>query len=149
AVLLLNNPYGEELAWSLAAGGIRRSGRIGPGEQRAVPVTVAVPPYAQSGMRTMTLPLTLQGKQDKPVYQSGIYLNYFCCRKIAETSRKAQPIILDSASSLQELVFDPRLPAWQGPEDLSAEIAVWYSEAGLSFDFKVTDQEHCGNENGI
>lgn len=46
-------------------------------------------------------------------------------------------------------MFDPRLPAWQGPEDLSAEIAVWYSEAGLSFDFKVTDQEHCGNENGI
>ena len=149
AVLLLNNPYGEELAWSLAVGGIRRSGRIGPGEQRAVPVTVAVPPYAQSGMRTLTLPLTLQGKQEKPVYQGGISLNYFCCEKIAGTSRKAQPIILDSASSLRELVFDPRLPAWQGPEDLSAEIAVWYSEAGLSFDFKVTDQEHCGNENGI
>ncbi|XHR30491.1 MAG: glycosyl hydrolase [Chthoniobacteraceae bacterium] len=59
--------------------------------------------------------------------------------------QKLPAIVLNKQSDVADLAFDPAIPRWGGPADLSCKARACYTEQGLFFRFEVMDDKHVQN----
>ena len=57
-------------------------------------------------------------------------------------SRTPVVIRLDTAQDVHELTFDPSIPAWKNPADLSVDALIGREDGAVVFRFAVTDDRH-------
>lgn len=58
-------------------------------------------------------------------------------------------VILDTRAAVNEMTYDPHIPQWRGPEDLSCEFFAVHDGKGIEFNFHVTDDKHFAKASGM
>lgn len=93
-----------------------------------------------------TYPMTLQWGTGEAVEGSFpvTFIKPYLISKTKDGVNGATPgkITLNDRSDVFELSFDPTIPHWKGPEDLSVSAAIAHDGKGLYFLFEVTDDVH-------
>ena len=102
-------------------------------QQLQIPLTAKPGKYASSAELEFIFP------QDGRVLPVSCNLEYSVAHPVARKGTRAKPLVLDQQENVQELVFLPELPVWQGPQDCSATLRFSYEEDFLLVEAEVTD----------
>lgn len=141
----VRNPFSRSLDLQYAGG--RRT--LKAGETQLLSIPFSVPADAVNGMvsREETLKLIL-GKQ---IMEWRVPVTVNVCYPVAEGTLPAKRIVLNTLDRVNEMSFDPHIPRWMGPEDLSCSFAMTRRNGNLLLSIDVTDDRHVMNslpENG-
>ena len=148
ATLLLRNPYLDVVQFRMIAGGDIVRGSLSPWGERKQPVLISVPESARPGMRDFPVYLEFSGSGGKALYRGELPLPYSVAYPVYPEFREKDEIRLESEKALTELIFDPSVPRWGGPGDLSAVIRLNWEKGGLRVAVDVRDQDHSTPRSG-
>ncbi|AHF93082.1 hypothetical protein OPIT5_25580 [Opitutaceae bacterium TAV5] len=135
-----------------AAGAVVATGKrvVAPGATERMTLTLPVPPAApaSSGPDTLqtrryTLELAdVATNKTLAVLPVVAHDSYPVARASATAGANAPVLVLRMAGDVTELTFDPTIPAWRGPDDLSAEARIIRDADAVVFLVDVTDDKH-------
>lgn len=109
-------------------------GHIAGGEERRFPVSIPANPEA--GMTSAEYRLEL-GRDDAETLTLSLWVH-----GSHAITRDPATIRLDTAQDVHELTFDPSIPAWKNPTDLSVNARIGRGSGELIFRFEVSDDRH-------
>ncbi|MBQ9776200.1 MAG: hypothetical protein IJW17_09230 [Lentisphaeria bacterium] len=109
------------------------------GQSVTLSQTVQIPGSAAPGKYADTAELEFIFPQDGLSMRTFCNLEYAVAHPIARKGQKTKPIHLNRQQDVQELVFLPELPVWQGPQDCSAILHFSYEGNFLIVKAEVTD----------
>ena len=109
------------------------------GQSVTLSQTVQIPGSAAPGKYADTAELEFIFPQDGLSMRTFCNLEYAVAHPIVRSGQKPQPMILNRQQDVQELVFLPELPVWQGPQDCSAILHFSYEGNFLIVKAEVTD----------
>jgi len=150
------NPTAEVLEGSLtfrdAAGATiaTKAFKLNPGEELNWPAALKPSQPSSYEKQEFHLDLTLSGS-DKPAFTFPVsMIGTYAIDKVAALSADptkwpsldaVTPIRIDQPEQVVELSYDPLIPAWKGPADLSASARIAHDGKGIRFQIAVTDDK--------
>ena len=132
----VRNPFGRTAVLTLGGG----TKTLPPGETLKVPVTVAIPADASNGMLTHEEKLRLTAGNDALELTLPVTVNV--CYPVAQGKEPAAWIRLNTLDRVNEMSFDPHIPRWLGPQDLSCVFGMGRRDGNLLLSIDVTDDKH-------
>ena len=141
----VRNPF-EEAAELHCGGNVTT---LKAGENSTVTLEVPIPADAPNGMLAQEEKLTLKAGNDQLELIVPVTVNV--CYPVAQGAKWSEEIQLNTLERVNEMTFDPNIPRWLGPDDLSCAFAMTHQDGTLKIDIRVTDDRHVMNsdpENG-
>ncbi len=141
----VHNPFDREMELRNASG--RKI--LKPGETLLLPVPFSVPANAVNGMLAREEKWKLTVGSETMEWSVPVTVNV--CYPVAEGSVPAAHIELKTLDKVCEMSFDPHIPRWMGPKDLSCSFGMSRRNGCLLLLVDVTDDRHVMNslpENG-
>lgn len=132
----VRNPFDK--AAELHAGNSVKT--IPPRGTAVVPLEVAIPKNAPNGMFPQEVKLTLRSGDNRLELVVPVTVNV--CYPVAAGTKWSEEIVLNTLDRVNEMTFDPNIPRWLGPEDLSCAFAMTHQSGMLKIDIRVTDDRH-------
>ena len=138
--LMVRNPF--SVAATVTVGGASPI-EVKAGESREIPVPVAVPADQPNGIFSAerTVVLTAGKETLRLTVPLAVNVGY----PVAAGTKAAAHIVLNTLDRVHELSFDPAIPRWKGPEDLSCDFAMTRVGSDLKLNIRVADDRHVMN----
>lgn len=147
--VLARNPGRETVSRSLAIRSPDGSAvsekriRLSPRASERAVFSLPAPPAAGGGLQTRSFSVELKNEATGAVLIALPLLVQESYPILPEgRASGAPPLAVRETRDVTELAFDPRVPVWRGPKDLSAEARVTRDGDHLVFRFDVTDDRH-------
>ncbi|MBN8216403.1 MAG: hypothetical protein J0L75_07150 [Spirochaetes bacterium] len=122
---------------------------LAPGASRSLTFSVVFPAGERLGLRNHYFTLNAPEANVKNLFlPQSVVAAYKIARLPAGWKpgdawpAKAPALILDSASAVHDIAFDPNTPLWKGPKDLSVKAVVAHDDQAMVFLFDVVDDVH-------
>lgn len=121
-----------------AQGGVVWSGEreIPAGAQADFAVRIKAGASAGDGTRRYRIELSTAGGEALAALPVLVHDSYAIGKGVSKSLR------LSTAQDVHELTFDPTIPAWKNPRDLSVDARIGRDDAAVIFRFDVTDDKH-------
>lgn len=116
---------------------------LAAGESRAIPVAVTVPAGQSNGAYSLERSVRIEA--GKETLSLSVPLTVNVGYPVVAGDKPAARIVLDTLDRVHELSFDPAIPRWAGPKDLSCEFAMTREGGDLKLAIRVTDDRHVMN----
>ena len=138
-MLSVRNPFRSEAGVEL--NGIRR--QMKPGETIDIPVTLSIPGDAANGTFTSEQKVRIKSgsEQLELIVPATVNVSY----PVVSGGKPSERIVLDTLDKVHEMSFDPNIPRWMGPKDLSCVFMMSRENGNLKLDIRVTDDKHVMN----
>ncbi len=135
--LSIRNPFQTEAKASV---GDAAAVTLKAGEVREFPIAVTIPTGEANGVYSVerTVVLTAGNEIQRLTVPLAVNVGY----SIAAGAKPSAHIMLDTLDRVHELTFDPAIPRWKGPSDLSCDYAMTREGDQLKLTIRVTDDRH-------
>lgn len=111
----------------------------------SIPVTFPVPENYQ--LRNSLVKIQVDGAAPREVQLPVELRSPYPIMRVnsADQVSNAPTLVLSKAEDVRELAFDPFIPQWRGPDDLSMKARLAHDGKTLFLQFDVTDSQHVQN----
>ncbi|MPM74148.1 hypothetical protein SDC9_121133 [bioreactor metagenome] len=114
-----------------------------PEATREIPISVTVPDGRSNGLFPLERSVRLESGDTALELTVPLAVNVGY--PVAAGEKPAATIVLDTLDKVHELTFDPAIPRWKGPKDLSCVFAMTRDGGDLKLSIRVTDDRHVMN----
>ncbi len=121
---------------------------LDPGASKKVPLSLDVPVNEKLGAKNyyFTLNAPEAGIQNMflPLSVIATYQAHFLANGVSVEANllpKARPIVMENSEAVRELAFDPTIPKWSGPADLSLKAGAAHDGKNIYLAFDVADDK--------
>jgi len=116
---------------------------LAAGESREIPVAVKVPADRSNGAYSVACHVRIEA--GKEILNLTVPVTVNVGYPVAAGDKPAARIVLDTLDRVHELSFDPAIPRWNGPKDLSCDFVMTREGGDLKLTIRVTDDRHVMN----
>lgn len=139
--LKLRNTFGTDAVFELVAGTTEKvKTALAAGKEEVATLTVPIPAQQKNGIISLVLKAVITAGPQRIDQQLPISVNV--CYPVVRQNMKPENIVIDNLAQVNELSFDPAIPKWRGPQDLSASLNAVSDGKNLLFAVDVTDDRH-------
>ncbi|MDD3153702.1 MAG: sugar-binding protein [Victivallaceae bacterium] len=114
-----------------------------PGATRVVMVKRSIPAGQPNGIWATTG--RVRWLCDGKTYDLSLPFSINVCYPVAAGTRPGNFLKLNALRNVSELSFDPMIPRWMGPDDLSCSLGMAHQNQSLSVELTVRDNRHVMN----
>ncbi len=139
AVLSVKNPF--PAAAEVETGTVRKT--LKAGETSELALTLRVPEKTPNGAFSVQQKVTIKSGAENLELTVPLTVNVSYPVASGQTPRAR--IAVDTLDKVHEMSFDPNIPRWMGPKDLSCDFAMTHQGGILKLDIRVTDDKHVMN----